>query len=176
MRTPILGPGTFAAGAGSTHRENIVGVFKNADTVTLQPGIPCVLVFNGTDDGLAVVLAATAGAAITTGAVAGVVVSPGGIAVGALGDVQTYGLCLNAKITAATRSATSAAWVSYAAGSTGQILEVETVANGFTPLGTTASQQYAPYAMLAGTYASSTTQASSLAQPYVTAKVFLRLL
>ncbi len=180
MRTPILGPGTFASSSGSTHRETIIGVFKNGEaSASLPVGSPVVLSFNGTDDGLAVVLpstAATASAAKSSGFGAGVVVSANGIAAGAMGDVQTWGLCLNARITAATRSATSAAWVSYASQDTGALLAIETVGNGFSIVGSTVTQQYLPYAVLAQSYASSTTQASSLSQPYITAKVFLRML
>lgn len=177
MRTPILGPGTFAAPSGSTHRETIVGVFKNAEaSTTLALGVPVVLAFNGTDDGLAVVLPATAGAAKTTVFACGVVVSPNGIVAGQLGDVQVYGLCLQAKIMVGTRSATDAVWASYASGAAAGILEMETVNNMFTQLGSSASQQYIPYAALAESYASSTTQASSLTQPSITKKVFLRML
>ena len=180
MRTPVLGPGTFASPTGSTHRETIIGTFKNAETsATLGLGTPVVLAFNGTDDGLAVQLPATVAAvsaAKNSGFPAGVVVSPNGILAGAIGDVQTWGLCLQAKIVAATRSATSAAWVSYASQDTGAVLEVDTVANAFNIQGSTVAQQYLPYAVLAQSYASSTTQASSLAQPTITAKVFLRML
>jgi hypothetical protein len=179
MRTPVLGPGTFSSPTGSTHRETIIGTFKNAEaSLTLGLGTPVVLSFNGTDDGLAVALPSTVGAAAAknAGFPAGVVVSPNGILAGAIGDVQTWGLCLQAKVVAATRSATSAAWVSYASQDTGAVLEVDTVANAFNIQGSTVAQQYLPYAVLAQSYASSTTQASSLAQPTVLAKVFLRML
>jgi hypothetical protein len=179
MRTPILGPGTFSAPSGSTHRETIVGTFKNGEaSLSLALGTPVVLSFNGTDDGLAVVLPSTAAgvSAAKSNFEAGVVVSPNGIASGQIGDVQTWGLCLNARITAATRSATSAAWVSYASQDTGVLLAIETVGNGFSIVGSTVTQQYLAYAILAQSFSSSTTQASSLSQPYVTAKVFLRML
>lgn len=178
MRTPILGPGTFSAGAGSVHRENIVGVFKNGEvSSTLAIGQPVVLALNGTDDGLAVVLPATAGAAKTTGLGIGVVVAPNGIAAGQLGDVQVYGLCLNVKLTAVTRTGTGTVWASYVSGAIGDILEIETVSNGFTDVGSSASQQYIPYAIAALSWASSTTQASTIVSPSAnTGKAFLRML
>lgn len=157
--------------------------FKNADTVTLPNGNVVCLIFNGTDDGLAVVLPSTAGANIANTLSVGVVTNPGtdnGIAPGKWGQVVTFGLCLNAKITTSTRTATTASFASWAALGIGDYLAPETVGNGlaFQGKGTAASNGSAVEFVLAQSIASSSGAASTTSNTSLvmqqTAKVFLR--
>lgn len=96
--------------AGSGRSEGVVHVVKNADTVVLAAGMPAVFVFNGTDDGLAVVSAATAGANKLAVGTAGVIVKD--IQPGTLGNVQVYGFNRHTKILRATRAASTDNWAS----------------------------------------------------------------
>lgn len=157
MRLPTL---------GAKYQTVIVQV-KNADTVVIPNGTPICFVFNGTDDGLAVVLPNTGGAAKATTLFAGVVEFTGtsagtGLPVGSIGDAFFFGMVTNAKVLVATRAATTAVWPSYAALALGDALGVDTVNNAFTDLATGAQSAYAPFAALGFTLASATTQASSV--------------
>ena|SRR5260221_10023554 len=165
MRIPTLGPGTFAGGStGAVHREAIYANFKNAEaSLAIPNGTPAVLVYNGTDDGLAVVLPSTAGAAKSATLFAGICRAiAGSLPTGVVGDFAVYGLCLTANITVATRSASTVVWPSYAAGAVGDFLALETVGNGLTDLGSAAQTGYGVVAVLAQAYVSATTLASSI--------------
>lgn len=157
MRLPTL---------GAKYQTAIVQV-KNADTAVIPNGTPVCLAFNGTDDGLAVVLPSTGGTAKATTLFAGVVEFTGtsagtGLPVGSIGDAFFFGMVTNAKVLVVTRSATSAAWPSYAAIAIGDGLGVETVNNCFTDLLTGAQSAYAALAAAGFSIASATTQASNV--------------
>lgn len=169
---------------------------KNAESSSsIAQGNAVVLVMNATDDGLAVVLPATA-AATKTGTL-GYGVATGAITAGSLGDVQVFGFCRNAVVVKRTRSATDAVWASTAAMSVGQALTIDTVDNClrpvlvqtgavFTGAATTDTAAapfnlFIPYACLAETVASQTTSTSATSYVVGTVstglvKVFLRML
>lgn len=156
MRLPTL---------GAKYQTVIVQV-KNADTVVIPNGTPVCFVYNGTDDGLAVVLPNTGGAAKATTLFAGVCEFTGtsagtGLPVGSIGDAFFFGMVTNAKVLVVTRSATSAAWPSYPAIAVGDALAIDTVNNVFTDLATGAQSAYDPLAAAGFTIASATTQASN---------------
>lgn len=187
-------------------RDDLCLVIRNADTVALLPGQAAILnfPFAGTQaDGVDAVganAAATAFAGFNMALLYGVVVSPatsGGIPPNGYGEVQAFGFCGNVQFTLATRASTNSIWPSYAAVSATAAtigLYPETLANGwttnaiqsFTPVSTSASPsaftQFIPPVVLGQSFASATTQASSL-PGYVTAtaltisvKAFVRLM
>jgi hypothetical protein len=156
MRIPSLG----------AKYQTVIAQVKNADTVVIPNGTPVCFVFNGTDDGLAVVLPNTGGAAKATTLFAGVVEFTGtsagtGLPVGSIGDAFLWGMVTNARLLLVTRSATSAVWPSYAAVNIGDALEIDTVNNVFTDQGAGAQSAYQPLAALGFSLASATTQAST---------------
>ena len=154
MRLPTL---------GAKYQTVIVQV-KNADTVVIPNGTPVAFVFNGTDDGLAVVLPNTAGAAKATTLFAGIVEFAGStsLPVSSIGDAFFFGMVTNALVDLVTRSATSANWPSYTSLNAGDALAVDTVNNALTDVATGASSAYLPFAVIGGSVASATTQASTI--------------
>lgn len=153
MRLPTL---------GAKYQTTVVQV-KNADTVAIPNGTPVCFTFNGTDDGLAVVLPATGGTAKTSNLFAGVVEFSGStsLPVGSVGDAFFFGMVTNARLLLVTRSATSAVWPSYAAIAVGDALAVETVNNCFTDLATGAQTAFGVMAVAGAVIASATTQSSN---------------
>jgi len=105
---------------------------KNAEaSASIANGTPVAFVYNGTDDGLAVVLPATAAGTKATSLFAGICEMPGGttLIVGAIGKAIANGLALSVKITQTTRAATTDSWSTFAAIATGDIFTVDTVNN-----------------------------------------------
>lgn len=153
MRLPTL---------GAKYQTVIVQV-KNEDSVTIPNGTPVAFVFNGTDDGLAVVLPNTAGAAKATTLFAGVVEFAGstGLPVSSVGDAFFFGMVTNAIVELVTRSATSAVWPSYAALAVGDEFAIDTINNAFTDVATGASSAFLAFAVNGSVIASATTQAST---------------
>jgi hypothetical protein len=167
---------------------------KNAESsASIVTGNPVALVMSETNDGLAVVLPGTA-TAVKAGVLAYGVACES-IAAGDFGTLQCYGFCRNVGLVQATRSATNAAWASTAAGAVGDILTIDTTANAFARAsvpanyvtGTAATDTLAlalgmflPMAVLAQTFASQTTIASTdgpvLTVSTGAVKVFLRML
>lgn len=98
--------------AGGGKSEGMVHVVKNADTVTIQAGQPCVFLMNGTDDGLAVVLPGNAG--VNAAKIAAFTAGPAvkNIEPGTLQNVQVYGFNRHTKILRATRGASTNDWAS----------------------------------------------------------------
>lgn len=188
-------------------RDDLCLVIRNADTVALLPGQAAILnfPFAGTQaDGVDCVganNAATNFAGFNMALLYGVVVSPatsGGIPVNGYGEVQAFGFCGNVQFTLATRASTNSVWPSYAAVSATAAtvgLYPETLANGWTTNAVAsfrtdaistgnpvAFTQFIPPMILGQSFASATTQASSL-PGYVTAtaltisvKAFVRLM
>ncbi len=100
------------------NKKDIVAVVvKNAETtITISAGAPVFLAANGTNDGLAVTSAVSEAAASQTGFFG---IATADIAPGALGEAQVFGFFDTARMLIATRSATSAVWASFVAGSIG---------------------------------------------------------
>lgn len=108
-------------------------LFKNGEaSASIPVGSPVVFVMNATDDGFAAVLPSTAGAAKCPELFAGVNVSPSALAAGEFGTSQIWGFCNYATVVQQSRSASTASFVSAAAFSVGQPLNVDTVNNAFT--------------------------------------------
>lgn len=154
MRLPVLG----------AKYQTVVVQVKNADTVALPNGTPVCFVYNGTDDGLAVVLPNTGGAAKATTLFAGVVEFSGStsLPVSSVGDAFFFGMVTNARVLVTTRAATNANWASYPALAIGDALAIDTVNNAFTDIASGAQSAYVPVAALGFTLASATTQASTV--------------
>lgn len=113
-----------------TKPDNYRIMVKNADTVTIAAGTPVIFAFNGTEDGVAVVLPSTA-TATKANYFAGVFAEGLPLAVNGYGQAQVWGMINSAVVIGQTRSASSANWSSLAAFSTGQALSVNTGLNGF---------------------------------------------
>lgn len=159
--------------------DSLIAIVHNADTVSIPAGTPVALVLNGTNDGLDVVLPATAGAALSGAAYYGCVTST--LAVGAYGESVIFGMVTNAVLTFATRAATSNSWSSSQSMSQGVILALDTVNNAF--LSASASNTSGPnaiYALLASSLSSisASATATNLTNTVVTrsARVFVRML
>ena len=147
--------------AGGGKSEGMVHVVKNAETTSvILAGQPCIFVMNGTDDGLAVVLPATAGAAKSAGFCAGPAVK--NIEVGKMQNVQVYGFNRHTKVLRATRAASTDSWASNStAYAIGDLLVPDTVGNGWIKSGTVTNGVKAGV-VVAATLASFASLASSL--------------
>jgi hypothetical protein len=151
MRIPLLG----------VKPQTIANTGKNEDSVALLVGSPVVLVFNGTDDGTALVSPNTAAAQKATSLFAGV--SPAGAPVNGIFSYVSNGLVSNARLTVATRAATTAAWASYAAINAGDQLNMDTANNAFAyfAAGSAATNSNSPFAVCAQAVASNASSASN---------------
>lgn len=159
--------------------ETVSFLAKNAESSsTINQGNPVCFVMNATDDGLAVVLPATAAAAKCPKLLTGVALEA--IAAGAKGRIQCFGFCTKSVVVRATRSASDADWASTAAGAVGDALKIQTADNAFVRAsipssyvtGTAGSDtlaldlaMFAPFAVLAETLVSATTAASTSSGP-----------
>jgi len=151
-------------------------VVKSADTITIPSGAPVFLAANGTNDGLAVVSANNLATALL-GNFFGFATAD--IAPSAYGESQVFGFFETARLRVTTRADSTSTWASYAAGSIGQPM-----ASFVSGTGGAAGSTMADHAMsisaatavfsvnqqirLMATYASQTTQASSLVGGLVT--------
>lgn len=95
----------------------------------------CVLKLGGTDNGLAVVLPATAGAAKSNVYMYGVALETA--PAGNNFSIQQYGYCRNVTLRRATRGASTDSWASGASMETNHYLLPETLGNGVSSGGTT---------------------------------------
>lgn len=173
--------------------ERIASAIKNAESSsTISVGQPVVLVANGTDDGLAVVLPSTANSAQKSkGLLFGVALS--NIAAGYPGEALVFGFHQSLRILRQTRAASTDVWASEAARSVGEFLSVDTVNNVFvtassaigaltvsTGAATVAVGVTNPQAVLMQTLASYASSASSTAdtRTAITAsvKAFVRMM
>lgn len=103
---------------------------KNGEaSAAITVGSPVILSMNGADDGFSVVLPGTAGANKSNALFMGIACNPQTWAAGSYNDIICGGFVSTARVTAVTRSATSAAWVSYAAIGVGDVGSVDTVNN-----------------------------------------------
>lgn len=120
--------------AGGGKAEGMVHVVKNLDTVEIPAGAPCIFNFNGTDDGLSVVLPSTAGAAKVAAFTAGPAVKT--IPVGALQNVQVYGFNRYTRILRSTRAASTNDWAAgTVAFAVGDLLVPDTTGNAWIKSG-----------------------------------------
>lgn len=125
-------------------------------------GTPVCYVFDGTDDGLAVVLPSSAAAAKAHTLFAGIIVDNAlGTDLPKLGRVLVSGLCRTTKVMLQTRAASTDSFASYSAGAVGDALVVNTVANALLRTAAGAASAYAPIAVLGETYASGASSASA---------------
>lgn len=150
-------------------RDIMAVVIKNKDTVILKAGSPCVLQVNGTDDGLAVTTIINLATALQ-GNFFGIAYND--VAVGAFGEAQCFGFNDSTRLRLTTRAASTDVWASYAAGGIGDAMVMVT-GTGTAAGSTDADQAFSNGGSSAGTvggvkvrlgqtYASATTQASSL--------------
>jgi hypothetical protein len=154
-------------------------VFHNAEASASIPlGTPVVLVMNGTNDGLDVVLPSTAGASKMHALAFGVSIGP--VASGAYGEALIFGTHNNVVLTRQTRAASTVSWNSEASIASWGLLNIESVGNGMQTGGTLASTNFLPFAVLAQSLASyaSSASATSDTRTAITAavKAFLRII
>lgn len=135
---------------------------KSAETsVVINQGTPIFFAMNGTDDGLAVVSDEAISAA-GQGFFAGIATQA--LQPSQLGKAHAWGEYDFATIILMTRSATTAIWPSYPAGAFGDILCFSSAAScqGFYDSAAGSATAAGIFAKLIGSWASFTTQASSL--------------
>lgn len=143
-------------------------VIKNADTLTVLAGSPVFLNGNGTRDGLDVVSANNLSAA-KQGMFFGIAFNQ--VLAGEFGEACVFGYFDTASLRIATRAATTDPWASYPAGAVGDLL-LPATGTGVVAASVSADQAHSNAGSLAlslgghvrlgQTYASATTQASSL--------------
>ena len=163
-------------------RDIVDVVVHNAETSAQIPaGTPIAFVMNGTNDGLDVVLPATAGAAKATSFAAGIALQ--NMNAGDYGDSQVFGFCQNVVLLRQTRSDSTGDWSSNATGFvTGLLLGIDTVHNAMSTLASSGATIYAPIAVLAASVASWASTASSNATAdtrtiiTVATKAFIRMM
>ena len=155
-------------------------VVKNAESSsTIVRGTPLVLAIDGTNDGLAVVLPATAGAA-KTGAFAYGIAS-NAIAAGAYGESIVFGYCAHAVLVRGTRAASTDSWTSSDSFASGAILMIDTVNNALiSTVASLAASSFGPMIALAQSQVSFAASASATSDTRtantVGVKVFVRML
>ena len=140
--------------------QNTVVEVRNAETsATIPRGTPICLVFNGTQDGLAVVLPSTGLAIKATALFYGTPVED--LAAGEYGDTIVSGYNQYTRILRQTRAASTDAWASVAAIAIGEIFSIDTVNNVFARSGSQAASGFLPAVVACETIASATTLAST---------------
>lgn len=140
--------------------ETQTAVVQNAEaSSSIAKGEPCCFVYNGTNDGVAVVTPATGTGAKATSLFAGI--AQNAIVAGQQGLVTRIGLNRYTKVLRQTRAATTDTWASFPAIAVGDLLVVDTVNNALSRNAAGASSGFLAFAMAAETAASATTLASS---------------
>ncbi len=133
-------------------KERVINRVKNAEsTLTIERGTPVVLTMTGTDDGLAVVLPSTAGQAKSNAFLFGVALDD--IVAGAIGNVQSWGICDYVKLCLQSRSQTTGA---------NTIPTAETAALGLMLLLVTDSRVGNAFSTIADTVAAASSDAQTL--------------
>lgn len=153
--------------AGSK-RDVMAVVFRNSDTLTIKAGAPVFLACTGTEDGLRCVSSNNLAAALQ-GNYFGIAYAA--VAANAFGEAQVFGFNDGTRVRVTTRAASTDVWASYPAGGIGDALIPVTgtgtaagstdADQAFSNAGSAAFSVYAKL-RLGVTYASQTTQASSL--------------
>jgi len=149
-------------------RDIMATVIRNSDTISIKAGSPVFLAVTGTEDGLRAVSSNNLAAALQ-GNFFGFAYAD--IAVNAFGEAQVCGFNDGIRLRATTRAASTDVWASYPAGGIGDALLPVTgtgtaagstdADQGMSNAGSAAASIRA-LARLGQTYASQTTQASSL--------------
>lgn len=144
MNGPLIGSKAFREKA----------IVKSAEASSnITAGMPVALVMNGTDDGIGVVLPATAAAAKATTLFFGVVDRT--LAPAEYGHSILFGFVSAARIVRAqTRANSTDPYVTVAAISVGQKLSVNSAQNAFDPGAIGAASDFLAYAVAAQTVAS----------------------
>lgn len=159
--------------------EQVFILVKNDHTSAITRGQPCCFVADGTEDGLAVVPAATGGAAKATSLFAGIVVDDS-LAQNEKGLAQVFGYNGYTVVTRQTRSASDTDYATAPAIAIGDILNVDTVANGMTRSAAGAASAALPYCVAMESTASKASSASATGDTSVAKtialKTFLRAL
>lgn len=106
-------------------------------SATISAGACTVLSISGTEDGLRVVLPSTKSAAHALLFYYGVALAD--IPQGQVGEVQLFGLCLNATMVRQTRPTSTDTWNTEATQGISQLLSVNTVANALSTVASTRS-------------------------------------
>lgn len=169
----------FGRFTGDTPEKKIIQV-KNDESAQIAVGTPVAFVMDGTDDGFAVVLPATAAAAKATTLLAGIVIQdPLPTALPKIGLAQIYGLCENANVLRQTRAATTDSFASAPAVAVGDKMVVETAYNCVSRSAAGAQSDVMAGIAAAQTLASLASSASNATDTRLaittTMKVFLRL-
>jgi hypothetical protein len=145
-----------------TPAEDAIIRVRNAETsATIPEGAPMCFVFNGTNDGVGVVLPATGGANLATTMFAGVAGTA--IPAGTIGPAIVFGYTQSIRLVRATRAASTDAWGSTPAIATGNMLAIATQFNAFTFSATGGASAFLPAVMAGQSLASATTLVSSSA-------------
>jgi len=105
-----------------------VFVRNDEASATISRGEPCCLIMDGTRDGFDVVSANSGAAAKATTLFAGIVAE--NMLAGKVGQAQVFGFVTAIKVVRQTRAASTDSWASFPAVAVGDVLNVETVANG----------------------------------------------
>jgi len=160
-------------------RDVMAAMVKNTDTIIIRAGAPVVLAVTGTEDGLRAVSVNNLAAALQ-GNFYGIAFND--IAVNAFSEVQVYGFNDGTRLRYTTRAASTDVWASYAAGGIGDNLSPVT-GTGHAAGSTQADQVFSNGGSVAfsvyckvrlgQTYASATTQASSVGAQTATASTGL---
>lgn len=127
-------------------------------SATINAGNLCILKLGGADNGLAVVLPATAGAAKSNVYMYGVALEQA--APGVHFSVLQFGYCRNITLVRASRAASTDSWASVASLETNLYLVPNTLGNGFSSGGTTSGAGIVA-AMLAESLAAVASSASN---------------
>jgi len=122
--------------AGTGKAEDIVHAVKNAELVTIPAGTPVVYAFNGTDDGLAVILPSSSTAAKIGAFAAGITVKA--IEPGRLGEVQVYGFNRKTLLARATRANSTSDWPTMGSAVIGTTMGIDSTVNGINAGGVAA--------------------------------------
>ena len=140
--------------------DNVIGVVRNNDTVSIPRGTPLVLQIDQTNDGLDVLLPSTAGNPLSAALRYGVALST--MAVGDYGETFLFGVCPYVLISRMTRAASTDSWTSSASQASGIGLGLDTLNNVFL-LGASAAGSVlsAPNAVLIDSLASAAASASA---------------
>lgn len=157
----------------------IVSIKSGEASASIPRGTPVVLSLSGTDDGLAVVLPATAGAQKSGTMMLGVSLQT--LAASALGESIVYGIAPYAIITRATRAASSDSWSASASHSNFWVLALDTLNNAFLPQASSLlTNTFVPQAALvdsmAAIAASATATSDTRTVLTTSARVFVRMM
>lgn len=139
--------------------ETVFIAVKNVHTSSVSRGVPVCFKMSGTDDGFEIIDANTGAAAKSTPLFAGILAQT--LATNAKGLSQVYGFNLYTVVTRMTRAASTDSYASCPAIAIGDVMNVDTVANGMSRSATLAASAFLPFCMAAETIASSASSAST---------------